>query len=91
MRRTSTVLAAIAALSLALAPGFADARAGGGGSFGSRGGMTFSAPPATRTAPYSAQPMQRSMTPNNPSPGYRRRAGPGTVRASAAVPASHRA
>jgi len=69
MRRTSTVLAAIAALSLALAPGFADARAGGGGSFGSRGGMTFSAPPATRTAPYSAQPMQRSLTPNNPSPG----------------------
>ena len=45
MRRTSTLLAAIAALSLALAPGFADARAGGGGSFGSRGGMTFSAPP----------------------------------------------
>jgi predicted lipid-binding transport protein (Tim44 family) len=69
MRRTSTLLAAIAALSLALAPGFADARAGGGGSFGSRGGMTFSAPPATRTAPYSAQPMQRSLTPNTPSPG----------------------
>ena len=69
MRRTSTVLAAIAALSLALAPGFADARAGGGGSFGSRGGMTFSAPPATRTAPYSAQPLQRSLTPNKPSPG----------------------
>jgi len=70
MRRTSRLLAAIAALSLALAPGLADARAGGGSSFGSRGSMTWSAPPSTNTAPYSAQPMQRSMTPNNPSPGF---------------------
>jgi predicted lipid-binding transport protein (Tim44 family) len=57
-------------LALALAPGLADARAGGGSSFGSRGSMTWSAPPSTGTAPYSAAPMQRSMTPNNPSPGY---------------------
>jgi predicted lipid-binding transport protein (Tim44 family) len=70
MRRTPRLLAAVAALSLALAPGLADARAGGGGSFGSRGSMTWSAPPSTGTAPYSAQPMQRSMTPNNPSPGF---------------------
>jgi predicted lipid-binding transport protein (Tim44 family) len=70
MRRTSLVLAACAALALALAPGMADARAGSGGSFGSRGGMTWSAPPSTGTAPYSASPMQRSMTPNNPSPGF---------------------
>lgn len=70
MRRTPFLLAALAALSLALAPGLADARAGGGGSFGSRGSMTFSAPPSTRTAPYSAQPMQRSLTPNSPSPGF---------------------
>jgi predicted lipid-binding transport protein (Tim44 family) len=72
MRRTPRLLAAIAALSLALAPGLADARAGGGGSFGSRGSMTWSAPPSTGTAPYSAQPMQRSMTPNysSPSPGF---------------------
>jgi len=70
MRRTPRLLAAIAALSLALAPGLADARAGGGGSFGSRGSMTWSAPPSTNTAPYSAQPMQRSMTPNSPSPGF---------------------
>jgi predicted lipid-binding transport protein (Tim44 family) len=70
MRRTSLLLAAVAALSLALAPGLADARAGSGGSFGSRGSMTWSAPPSTSTAPYSAQPMQRSMTPNNPSPGF---------------------
>jgi predicted lipid-binding transport protein (Tim44 family) len=70
MRRTPRLLAAVAALSLALAPGLADARAGGGGSFGSRGSMTWSAPPSTGTAPYSAQPMQRSMTPNSPSPGF---------------------
>ena len=70
MRRTSFAVAACAALALALAPGLADARAGGGSSFGSRGGMTWSAPPATRTAPYSAAPMERSMTPNSPSPGY---------------------
>ncbi len=70
MRRTPVLLAAVAALALALTPGLADARAGGGGSFGSRGGFTYSAPPATRTAPYSAQPMQRSLTPNAPSPSY---------------------
>jgi predicted lipid-binding transport protein (Tim44 family) len=36
------------------------ARAGGGSSFGSRGGSTFS-------APSGAAPIQRSMTPNSPS------------------------
>ena len=70
MKRASLVVSALAALSLSLAPGLADARAGGGSSMGSRGSMTWSAPPATRTAPYSAQPMQRSMTPNNPSSGF---------------------
>ncbi len=44
----------------------ADARAGGGFSFGSRGARTFSAPSFTRTAPSGAQPLQRSET---PSPG----------------------
>jgi predicted lipid-binding transport protein (Tim44 family) len=68
--RTSALLAAIAATSLALAPALADARAGAGGSFGSRGGYTYSAPPITRTAPYSAQPIQRSLTPATPSPSY---------------------
>ena len=70
MRCASLMFAAIAALSLALASGFADARAGGGRSFGSRGGMTWSAPPSTSTAPYGAQPMQRSFTPSASSPGY---------------------
>src|SRR5689334_16687682 len=71
MRRTSLGLAAVSAFALALAPGLADARAGFGGSMGSRGSMTWSAPPSTRTAP-SASPMQRSMTPNTPysNPGY---------------------
>ena len=68
MRRMPSLLAAIAALSLLLAPALADARAGSGSSFGSRGSMTYSAPPSTGTAPYSASPMQRSMTPS--SPGY---------------------
>ncbi len=43
------------------------ARAGGGGSFGSRGGQSFSAPPATATAPRGAAPLQRSMS--SPSNG----------------------
>jgi predicted lipid-binding transport protein (Tim44 family) len=40
----------------------ADARVGGGGSSGSRGSRTFSAPPSTTTAPGTAQPMNRTMT-----------------------------
>ena len=76
MRRTSVLLAAGAALALAITPAPVDARAGGGSSMGSRGGMTYSAPPATRTAPYSAQPMQRSMT---PQPGYAPQRGYGAM------------
>ncbi len=70
MRRTSTLIAAVAALALALSSGLAEARLGSGSSFGSRGSMTWSAPPSTATSPNSGQAMQRSMTPNNPSPGY---------------------
>ncbi len=72
-RRTSLVAAAVVA-ALAFAPALADARAGFGGSFGSRGGNTFSAPPMTRTAPSAASPMERTMTPRptpgNVAPGY---------------------
>jgi len=68
MRRSSALVAAIAALALAVAPSAAFARAGFGGGFGSRGMRTFSAPPITRTAPYSAAPIERSITPQ--SPGY---------------------
>lgn len=51
------------------------ARAGSGGSFGSRGGRTFSAPSATATAPQGAAPLQRSMT--APNDGIFRRPSPG--------------
>jgi predicted lipid-binding transport protein (Tim44 family) len=72
MRRASFLLAGFAALALLLSPGLADARAGGGSSMGSRGSMTYSAPPSTSTAPYSAAPMQRSMTPyQSGGSGYR--------------------
>ena len=69
------VLGLVFAVAVGLAPSLAFARLGGGSSFGSRGVNTYSAPPPTNTAPYSAAPMQRSLTPNNgpsygaPSPG----------------------
>lgn len=63
MRRPSFLLAATAALALALAPAFAEARPGGGASSGSRGSRTYSAPPPTQTAPGTARPMDRTMTP----------------------------
>lgn len=73
MRTWLRLLALIAVLAFALtqgpAPDLAYARAGFGSSVGSRGSQTWSAPPATNTAPYAA-PMQRSLTPNSPSPGY---------------------
>ena len=47
---------------LALSPEV-DARAGGGGSFGSRGGRTYSAPAPTQTAPSPAAPITRSQSP----------------------------
>src|SRR4051794_30631886 len=48
----------------------ADARVGGGGSSGSRGTRTFSAPPSTSTAPGAAQPFNRTMTqPGSPGMG----------------------
>jgi predicted lipid-binding transport protein (Tim44 family) len=54
-------LAAIAT-ALVLVATDAQARAGGGFSGGSRGLRTFSAPPATRTAPTGAAPIQRTIT-----------------------------
>jgi predicted lipid-binding transport protein (Tim44 family) len=68
MRRLTPIVAVL--LALLLLPGLAFARAGSGFSMGSRGGYSFSAPPATRTAPYTA-PLGRSMT-QGPSyaPGY---------------------
>jgi predicted lipid-binding transport protein (Tim44 family) len=58
------------ALPLMLAISAADARVGGGGSSGSRGGRTFAAPPSTSTAPNAAQPFNRTMTqPGSPGMG----------------------
>lgn len=68
MRSASTLLAATLAVAVAMAPGLALARAGGGHSFGSRGARTFMAPPVTRTAPFAARPFERSITPR-PAPG----------------------
>jgi predicted lipid-binding transport protein (Tim44 family) len=66
-QRTRGMIKAIAVvLSLAVPVMFAisaaDARVGGGGSSGSRGGRTFAAPPSTSTAPNAAQPFNRTMT-----------------------------
>jgi predicted lipid-binding transport protein (Tim44 family) len=47
---------------LALVASEADAKMGGGRSFGSRGTRTYSAPPPTQTAPGTAAPIERSMT-----------------------------
>src|SRR5258708_30131632 len=58
------------ALRLVIAISSADARIGGGGSSGSRGTRTFSAPPSTTTAPGTAAPMNRTFTqPGSPGVG----------------------
>jgi predicted lipid-binding transport protein (Tim44 family) len=66
-KRRSLGALALAAL-LALAPALAEARMGGGGSFGSRGSRSWSAPPSTGTMPGTASPFERSVTPQ-PGPG----------------------
>ncbi|WP_363348827.1 Tim44-like domain-containing protein [Methylocystis echinoides] len=63
-KRGSLISLLFAAL-LALAPAIAEARMGGGGSFGSRGSRSWSAPPSTRTAPGMASPFERSDTPRS--------------------------
>lgn len=56
--------ALLLAAGLTVAADFAEARVGRGGSFGSRGTRTWSTPAPTPTAP-TAQPMQRSTTPQS--------------------------
>jgi predicted lipid-binding transport protein (Tim44 family) len=56
----SLAIAATAALGLVIAD--ANARPGKGGSFGSRGDRTYTAPPITNTAPKTAAPIDKSMT-----------------------------
>src|SRR5262249_60130880 len=66
--RPRPLLALCAVLAvLAFATTDADARAGRGMSFGSRGSQTFSAPPSTTTSP-TARPIERSLT-QPPRPG----------------------
>jgi predicted lipid-binding transport protein (Tim44 family) len=81
-RPLATLLAAFAVVSLALAPAFAEARPGGSSSSGSRGSRTYSAPPATQTAPGTARQMDRTETaPARPAPGV---AQPGAPRPATA-------
>jgi hypothetical protein len=68
-RKRGSLLALTLAGLLALAPAVAEARMGGGGSFGSRGGRTWSAPPSTRTMPGATSSFDRSVTPRT-APGY---------------------
>src|SRR5262249_14283110 len=64
--RSALVLVSVVA-ALAFVAADANARAGGGSSFGSRGTRTFSPPAATQTAPNTAAPIQRWMTQRAPS------------------------
>ena len=59
--RTIAIMMSVA-VPLAITISAADARVGGGGSSGSRGSRTYSAPPSTTTAPGAAQPMNRTFT-----------------------------
>jgi predicted lipid-binding transport protein (Tim44 family) len=61
-RPLSTLLAAVAVASLALAPALSEARPGGGASSGSRGSRTQAAPPPTQTAPNQARQFDRTET-----------------------------
>lgn len=65
IRRLASAMAIGIVLSASLA-GVADARRGG--SFGSRGSRTYSAPNPTYSMPGGGAPIQRSMTPQ--TPGY---------------------
>lgn len=71
LRGARAATAVAVALVMALAAGTADARAGKSSSFGSRGARTYDAPAATRTAPSTAAPMERSAAPQ-PAPGVQR-------------------
>ena len=77
--KTIRWLAVIAAV-IIVAPSLADARAGAGSSSGSRGSKTNQAPPPTQTAP-TAKPVERSTTPQQPTPN------PSMAAAPAAPPA----
>lgn len=75
--KAATVLGLSLVMGLSLASE-ADARRGG--SFGSRGARTYSAPPPTKTAPTQTAPVERSMTsPQAAQPGAANAARPQTA------------
>ena len=61
--RGLAALMLLLAIALPLGAGPADARIGGGFSFGARGARSFSLPPSTATAPRSAQPLPGMTSP----------------------------
>lgn len=85
-RKPTAILVAILAAGLVLLPALVEAKAGRGGSFGSRGTRTYQAAPPTQTAP-SAAPVQRSVTPPSQT---QPQAAPGTAArpATAGAPAA---
>ncbi len=83
-RAGAIALASVAVLAFTI--DVADARAGRGGSFGSRGTQTYTAPPTTQTAPTTAKPVERSMT----QPGAAQPASSAAKPATANAPAGSR-
>ncbi len=77
--KTFAVVMALALPAAIAIVSVADARANRGGSSGSRGSNTFSAPAATKTAPTAAQPMQRTQA----QPGTTTAAAPAAAPAAA--------
>jgi predicted lipid-binding transport protein (Tim44 family) len=72
-------LLALGAVAVALAVVAADADARSRGNFGSRGTRTYTAPPATQTAPNPARPVERTVTqPTQQSTNVARPAAPAT-------------
>ncbi len=83
MTRQTTKLASVLGLSVILIAATAQpADARRGGSFGSRGMRTYSAPAPTRTAPQQTAPVQRSMT--TPTKGGSQAIAPNGAAAAAA-------
>jgi predicted lipid-binding transport protein (Tim44 family) len=76
MSRKFVVAAAALMLAVTLGVGDAYARAGGGGSFGSRGSRSFSMPSATPTAPrvspFDRAPGASALNPGLQRPGFNR-------------------
>lgn len=84
MRKTTAALA-LGIATLFAAVEYAEARRAGSSGFGSRGNRTYSAPAPTNTAPGTAAPMQRTMTPQ-PAQGQQAAPAAATRQQQAAQP-----